>query len=141
MFAPVYLDHNATTPLEPAVREVCADLFTAEVLEIDMDAVAAWAGALQLQPGIVLIAGSGSIALGVNEKRQRARAGGWGYLFGDCGRRQCHGDHFGQYLCMDDLLPYRDATVFYRLCPRPRQRPRSIYLQFQSIHQRHPVKF
>ena len=37
--------------LEQAVREVCADLFTAEVLEIDMDAVAAWAGALQLQPG------------------------------------------------------------------------------------------
>ena len=71
--------------LEQAVREVCADLFTAEVLEIDMDAVAAWAGALQLQPGIVLIAGSGSIALGVNEKRQRARAGGWGYLFGDEG--------------------------------------------------------
>ena len=33
----------------------------------------------------MLIAGSGSIALGVNDNREVARAGGWGYLFGDEG--------------------------------------------------------
>lgn len=71
--------------LEAAVRSVCEDIFMADHLEIDTDAFVALAGALKLQPGIVLIAGSGSIALGINHKGETARSGGWGYLFGDEG--------------------------------------------------------
>ena len=36
-------------------------------------------------PGVVLIAGTGSIAYGVNEEGFAARAGGWGYVLGDEG--------------------------------------------------------
>ncbi|MGH9254978.1 MAG: BadF/BadG/BcrA/BcrD ATPase family protein [Vicinamibacterales bacterium] len=37
------------------------------------------------QPGVVIVAGTGSIAYGRNGSAQAARAGGWGYLFGDEG--------------------------------------------------------
>ncbi|HEY8416123.1 MAG TPA: BadF/BadG/BcrA/BcrD ATPase family protein [Thermaerobacter sp.] len=37
------------------------------------------------RPGVALIAGTGSMAVGVNERGQRARAGGWGALMGDEG--------------------------------------------------------
>jgi N-acetylglucosamine kinase len=36
-------------------------------------------------PGVVLVAGTGSIAYGRNAASQAARAGGWGYLLGDEG--------------------------------------------------------
>jgi glucosamine kinase len=36
-------------------------------------------------PGVVLIAGTGSIAYGVNDQGFAARAGGWGYVIGDEG--------------------------------------------------------
>jgi N-acetylglucosamine kinase-like BadF-type ATPase len=37
------------------------------------------------QPGVVLIAGTGSIAYGVNQHGYAARAGGWGFVLGDEG--------------------------------------------------------
>jgi len=37
------------------------------------------------EPGIVVIGGTGSIAYGQNADGRTARAGGWGYLFGDEG--------------------------------------------------------
>ena len=49
------------------------------------DVVAAWAGALGGEPGIVVISGTGSIAYGRNAAGEDARAGGWGPLFGDEG--------------------------------------------------------
>lgn len=42
-------------------------------------------GAFPDEVGIVLIAGTGSIALGQDRHGQTARAGGWGYLIGDEG--------------------------------------------------------
>jgi N-acetylglucosamine kinase-like BadF-type ATPase len=36
-------------------------------------------------PGVIVIAGTGSIAYGENERGESARAGGWGYIFGDEG--------------------------------------------------------
>jgi N-acetylglucosamine kinase-like BadF-type ATPase len=49
------------------------------------DTEIAHAGAFDGAPGIALIAGTGSVALGIDEDGKRARAGGWGYLFGDEG--------------------------------------------------------
>ena len=37
------------------------------------------------KPGIVQIAGTGSITYGVDQHHRHVRAGGWGYLFGDEG--------------------------------------------------------
>jgi N-acetylglucosamine kinase-like BadF-type ATPase len=50
----------------------------------DNDMVAGWAGSLAGSDGINVVAGTGSIAYGEHDGR-RARAGGWGELFGDEG--------------------------------------------------------
>ncbi|NLG79191.1 MAG: ATPase [Firmicutes bacterium] len=52
---------------------------------VDNDAAIALAGGTLGQPGVVVIAGTGSIAFGMNAKGERARAGGWGYVLGDEG--------------------------------------------------------
>lgn len=57
----------------------------AQTVLVDHDAAAALAGGTALQPGIVIIAGTGSIAFGVDETGRRARAGGWGPLLDDEG--------------------------------------------------------
>jgi len=49
------------------------------------DAPVAHAGALGGAPGIIVIAGTGSVAFGVDERGQTATIGGWGYVFGDEG--------------------------------------------------------
>jgi N-acetylglucosamine kinase-like BadF-type ATPase len=54
-------------------------------LRIVSDAVVALAGATGCQPGVVVISGTGSIAFGLNEEGETARAGGWGWRLGDEG--------------------------------------------------------
>lgn len=49
------------------------------------DAAIALTGALGGDPGVIVIAGTGSMAFGRNADGREARAGGWGYLFGDEG--------------------------------------------------------
>lgn len=52
---------------------------------ITHDALIALSGATAGAPGVVVIAGTGSIAFGRNADGATARAGGWGYIFGDQG--------------------------------------------------------
>lgn len=52
---------------------------------LETDARIALAGATAGKPGIVIIAGTGSIAYGVNKDGEVARAGGWGPTLGDEG--------------------------------------------------------
>ncbi len=49
------------------------------------DALIALVAGLGDEPGVVLIAGTGSIAYGVNASGFAARAGGWGFVLGDEG--------------------------------------------------------
>ncbi|HEX5274588.1 MAG TPA: BadF/BadG/BcrA/BcrD ATPase family protein [Candidatus Rubrimentiphilum sp.] len=49
------------------------------------DAVIAHAGAFQGGPGVAVIAGTGSVAYGADERGESVTVGGWGYLFGDEG--------------------------------------------------------
>jgi N-acetylglucosamine kinase-like BadF-type ATPase len=49
------------------------------------DALVALEAGAGSSPGVVLLAGTGSIAYGRNAAAQAARAGGWGYLLGDEG--------------------------------------------------------
>lgn len=49
------------------------------------DTEIAHAGALEGQPGVVVIAGTGSVAYAKSESGASALCGGWGYLFGDEG--------------------------------------------------------
>lgn len=49
------------------------------------DAAIALTGALNGAAGVIVIAGTGSMAFGRNAAGVEARAGGWGYIFGDEG--------------------------------------------------------
>jgi len=57
----------------------------AERYLITHDAYIALAGATGGEPGIIAIAGTGSMVFGRNAAGVTARAGGWGYVFGDEG--------------------------------------------------------
>ncbi len=56
-----------------------------ERLSVVHDSVNALAGATAGQPGIIVIAGTGSVARGINAEGEEARVGGWGHQFGDEG--------------------------------------------------------
>ncbi len=60
-------------------------VFAARVVRYFHDATAALAGAIAERPAGVVIAGTGSAAYGEGAKGETARAGGYGYLFGDGG--------------------------------------------------------
>ena len=66
-------------------RDILARILDTSRLVVTNDAVIALSGAPGGGPGIVTIAGTGSIALGRNAAGSTARAGGWGYIFGDEG--------------------------------------------------------
>jgi N-acetylglucosamine kinase-like BadF-type ATPase len=70
----------------PADKDALArELIHAEQFLITDDAAIALTGATGGAPGIVTIAGTGSISYGRNAARKQARAGGWGHVFGDEG--------------------------------------------------------
>jgi len=66
-------------------RGVLAQILRTRRLIVTTDAAIALAGATSTGQGIVVIAGTGSIAFGRNAEGRVARAGGWGYAFGDEG--------------------------------------------------------
>jgi N-acetylglucosamine kinase-like BadF-type ATPase len=59
--------------------------FGIQNLQLVTDFRAALAGALDGEPGVVIIAGTGSISVGVNESGEEERSGGWGPTFSDEG--------------------------------------------------------
>jgi N-acetylglucosamine kinase-like BadF-type ATPase len=70
----------------PADKEVLVrEMIAAERYRVTTDAVIALLGATAGEPGVIAIAGTGSIAYGQNAEGRSARAGGWGYAFGDDG--------------------------------------------------------
>jgi N-acetylglucosamine kinase-like BadF-type ATPase len=70
----------------PADKQAILNEFLpAKTLIVTHDALIALSGATGGSPGVVTIAGTGSIAFGRNISGVTARAGGWGYLFGDEG--------------------------------------------------------
>ena len=62
-----------------------APAFSADRVSIVHDTEIAHAGALEGKPGVIAIAGTGSVAYARGERGESALAGGWGYLFGDEG--------------------------------------------------------
>jgi len=61
------------------------DLFPNQPFILDTDVAAAHAGAFSGGPGIVLSAGTGAIAMGIDARGDRYHADGWGPLMGDEG--------------------------------------------------------
>jgi N-acetylglucosamine kinase-like BadF-type ATPase len=66
-------------------REILAALLRMRRLDVTNDGVVALAGATPEGHGIIVIAGTGSISIGRHPEGAQARAGGWGYIFGDEG--------------------------------------------------------
>ena len=66
-------------------QAILAGLLRAQRLTVTTDAAIALYGATATGQGIAAIAGTGSIAFGRNAEGRTARAGGWGYIFGDEG--------------------------------------------------------
>jgi len=70
----------------PADKEaILREILPADRMIVTDDALIALAGATDAQPGLIVIAGTGSIAFGRNAAGKAARAGGWGYIYGDEG--------------------------------------------------------
>jgi N-acetylglucosamine kinase-like BadF-type ATPase len=67
------------------MKEALDREFGAGAVELVTDARAALEGALNGEPGVVVIAGTGSIAMGMNHAGREARSGGWGPTLGDEG--------------------------------------------------------
>jgi N-acetylglucosamine kinase-like BadF-type ATPase len=66
---------------EPILHE----MLRTRQMSVTTDAVIALSGATAGEPGIITISGTGSISYGRNAQGRFARAGGWGYIFGDEG--------------------------------------------------------
>jgi N-acetylglucosamine kinase-like BadF-type ATPase len=66
-------------------RSLLEEMFPSSQVTVTTDALIALAGATAGEPGIITIAGTGSISFGRNAFGDTARAGGWGYVFGDEG--------------------------------------------------------
>lgn len=67
------------------VRDILTRLAPRSHIVVVNDALVALEAGLPGAPGVVIIAGTGSIAYGRNRDGRAARAGGWGYLLGDEG--------------------------------------------------------
>jgi N-acetylglucosamine kinase-like BadF-type ATPase len=66
-------------------QSILSEILASDRTLVTDDALIALSGATAGEPGLVVIAGTGSIAFGRNGNGRTARAGGWGYLFGDEG--------------------------------------------------------
>jgi N-acetylglucosamine kinase-like BadF-type ATPase len=71
-------------------------------ITLETDARVALAGATGAKPGVVIIAGTGSIACGVNSRGRFARAGGWGPTMGDEGS----GSYIGRRALESVMMSY-----------------------------------
>lgn len=70
--------------IQAAIRRIVSALLPGEI-EIVGDTVTSLEAAFGSGPGIIVIAGTGSIAYGRNARGETARAGGWGFAISDEG--------------------------------------------------------
>jgi glucosamine kinase len=75
---------GARTEIAEVVRRLVSEFVSGEVVVVG-DMVIAMESAFGIGPGVIVIAGTGSIAYGRNSAGQTARAGGWGFAISDEG--------------------------------------------------------
>ncbi|HEY1657034.1 MAG TPA: BadF/BadG/BcrA/BcrD ATPase family protein [Candidatus Sulfotelmatobacter sp.] len=74
----------ARADVAAAIRQAAAELIPGEIAVVG-DMAIAMEAAFGAGPGVVVIAGTGSIAYGRNSRGETTRAGGWGFTIGDEG--------------------------------------------------------
>jgi N-acetylglucosamine kinase-like BadF-type ATPase len=72
-------------PQVERLAEALADRLGAERVAIASDVVTSYLGALGARPGVVVAAGTGSVALAADGRGAVALVDGWGHLLGDAG--------------------------------------------------------
>lgn len=78
---------------QPIFERIVREIANPSHIWVDHDAATNLAGATAGGPGVMVIAGSGSIAYGINQAGLEGRAGGLGYLMGDDGSAWWIGIH------------------------------------------------
>ena len=63
---------------EQETAEACKEAFFPDRFVCALDTYVGWAGSLVFEPGVNIIAGTGSVACGFTRDGRTARAGGWG---------------------------------------------------------------
>lgn len=63
---------------EQEALEACEEALFPGRAVCECDTYVGWAGSLLFEPGVNIIAGTGSVVYGVNAQEQTARSGGWG---------------------------------------------------------------
>lgn len=71
--------------LDTLVAAKIRDTFSSAQVHIDNDSAIGWAGSLAMEPGISVVAGTGSIAYGRDASGKTERCGGWHEFFSDEG--------------------------------------------------------
>src|SRR5262249_42184333 len=66
-------------------EKLCRGILPAKRTRVVSDCQTACFGATLCGPGVVVIAGTGSIVVAQNEAGRVARVGGWGHILGDAG--------------------------------------------------------
>ncbi len=87
---------------DATTRLFCGGMFAPAQLDLQSDAYIALMGFTLGKPGVIVICGTGSMLLLLDEQGRQHAAGGWGYLLGDAGS--------GYTLAREGLLAVIDAT-------------------------------
>lgn len=69
----------------PLILNIIKEILVDVPFTCDNDSVAAWAGSLACKAGVNMVAGTGTIAFGMDKSGHSIRAGGWGHFCGDEG--------------------------------------------------------
>jgi len=67
------------------IEDLLRELFPKAEIIVKRDYEIAHVACFSFNPGVVFIAGTGSVAYGVNKRGKRVRVGGWGHFVGDEG--------------------------------------------------------
>jgi N-acetylglucosamine kinase-like BadF-type ATPase len=114
------------------VADVVPTIVTAAHVEVQSDAVTALVGAHGGAPGIMAIAGTGSVILGQDRHGKMWRVGGWGWLLGDEGSALAIG-HDGLVVALQAIdgavepTTMSSAFVDYFGVSRPRDIKNVVY--------------
>jgi N-acetylglucosamine kinase-like BadF-type ATPase len=95
---------GARPEIARVVRELLAEVVAGEI-EVVGDMVIAMEAAFGSGPGVIVVAGTGSIAYGRNAEGQSARAGGWGFAISDEGS----GHWIGRAAVASSMRAYDEA--------------------------------
>ena len=77
--------HGESTEGDSILEQGMREVFPGIPIYFTNDVEAGWAGSLALGAGINIVAGTGSIAFGKDDRGHTARSGGWSEFFGDEG--------------------------------------------------------